>query len=93
MTKKLESVVTWTGVICIAVTIFVNSSGFLNDENLVDRSYSDKPSHQRISNQKYLILEDSHSSGRTLLTGNGIIFPLKQKANDSSLNKEFNLLG
>ena len=57
-----------TGVICIAIC--VNSSLFLNDQDLVDQSYSDRPSRDRISNQELNILEDSHNSGITVQTGN-----------------------
>jgi len=49
--------------------------------------------HQRvISNQELNTFEDSHNLGITVQTGNGIIFALKQKAHDSSLNKQFHLL-
>ena len=44
------TVILGTGVICIA--IFVNCSLFLNDQDLVDRSYSNRPSRERISNQE-----------------------------------------
>ena len=45
-----------------------------------------------ISNQELNTLEDSHNSGITVQTGNGIIFASKQKAHDSSFNEEFYLL-
>lgn len=49
--------------------------------------------HQRvISNQELNTFKDSHNSGITVQTGNGIIFALKQKAHDSSLNEQFHLL-
>ena len=53
---KQVTVILKTGVICIAIMIFVNSSLFMNDQDVVDQSYSDRPSHERvissISNQE-----------------------------------------
>ena len=90
------TVVLETGIICIAISISINSSLFMNDKDLVDRSYSDRRSHERvissISNQELNTLEDSHNSGITIQTGNGTILRFQQKAHDSSFNEQFHLL-
>ena len=70
-TGEQVTVILVTGVISIA--IFINSRLFLNDRDLVDRSYSDRPSRERISNQELNILEDSHTSSITVQTGNDTI--------------------
>jgi len=62
-----------------------------------DKIQTHKPvtplAHEKvISNQELNTLEDSHNSDITVQTGNGIIFALKQKADDSSFNEEFYLL-
>lgn len=58
--EKQITLILKTGVIYITITIFVNSSLFMNDQDLIDPSYSDKPSHERvissISNQMEQVL-------------------------------------
>ena len=73
------------GIICIAITIFVNSSLFMNDPDKMDQSYLDRPSHERISNQELNSLEDSRNSDRTVRAGNGTIFIFQEDIDDSSL--------
>ena len=74
--KDIEAgnVVLEIGVICITITIFVNSSLFMNDQDLTDQSYSNKPSHERvissISNQNLNTLKDYHNRGLNVQTGN-----------------------
>lgn len=48
--KDIEAgnVVLEIGVICISITIFVDSSLFMNDQDLTDQSYSNKPSNERL---------------------------------------------
>lgn len=62
------------GVICISITIFVNSSLFMNHQGLTDQSYSNKPSHERvilsISNRNLNTLKDYHNRGLNVQTGN-----------------------
>jgi len=71
------TVILVTGVICI--TICLNSSWFVNDQDLVDRSYSNRPSRERISNQELNSLDGSHSSGKIIQTGNGTILEFQQE--------------
>ena len=56
-----------TGVIYITITILINSSLFMSDLELINQSYSDKPSHEiiisSISNQKLNTLKDYHNRG------------------------------
>ncbi len=63
-----------TGVIYISITILINSSLFMSDLELINQSYSDKPSHERIissiSNQKLNTLKDYHNRGLNVQTGN-----------------------
>ena len=63
-----------TGVIYITITILINSSLFMSDIELINQSYSDKSSHERIissiSNQKLNTLEDYHNRGLNVQTGN-----------------------
>ena len=63
-----------TGVIYITITILINSSLFMSDLELINQSYSDKPSHERIissiSNQKLNTLKDYHNRGLNVQTGN-----------------------
>lgn len=74
--KDIEAgnVVLEIGVICITITIFVNSSLFMNDQDLTDQSYSNKPSHERvissISNRNLNTLKDYHNRGLNVQTGN-----------------------
>ena len=46
----------------------------MNDQDLIDQSYSYRPSHERvissISNQKLNILKDYHNRGLNVQTGN-----------------------
>ena len=48
--KDIEAghIVLEIGVICITITIFVNSSLFMNNQDSTDQSYSNKPSHERV---------------------------------------------
>jgi len=63
-----------TGVIYITITILINSSLFMSDLELINQSYSDKPSHERIissiSNQKLNTLKDYRNGGLNVRTGN-----------------------
>jgi hypothetical protein len=63
-----------TGVIYITITILINSSLFMNDQDLINQSYSDRPSHERIissiSNQKLNTLKDYPNRGLNVQTGN-----------------------
>ena len=72
--RKAGNVVLGIGVICITITIFVDSSLFMSDSDLIDQSYSDRPSHERviksISNQKLNTLKDYHNRGLNVQTGN-----------------------
>jgi hypothetical protein len=85
---KQVTVILEIGVICIAITIFVNSSLFMNDPDKIDRSYSDRPSHERISNQELNTLEEYPNSGITVQTGNGTILTLQEDVHDSSLKMD-----
>lgn len=74
--KDIEAgnVVLEIGVICISITIFVDSSLFMNDQDLTDQSYSNKPSNERlissISNRNLNTLKDYHNRGLNVQTGN-----------------------
>ena len=63
-----------TGVIYITITILINSSLFMSDLELINQSYSDKPSHERIissiSNQKLNTLKDYRNGGLNVRTVN-----------------------
>jgi len=65
------TVILLTGVICIRIYLY--SIGFVNDQDLVDRSYSNRPSRERISNQELNSLDVSHNSGKIIQTGNGTL--------------------
>ena len=58
---EVENVVLEIGVIFFSITIFVNSSLFMNNRDLTDQSYSNKASHERvisnISNQNLNTLD------------------------------------
>ena len=85
---KQVTVILETGVICIAITIFVNSSLFMNDPDKIDQSYSDKSSHDRISNQELNTFEDYPNSGIIVQTGNGTILTFQEDVHDSSLKMD-----
>jgi len=63
-----------TGVIYITITILINSSLFMSDRELINQSYSDKSSHERIissiSNKKLNTLKDYYNRGLNAQTGN-----------------------
>lgn len=66
-----------TGVIYITITILINSSLFMSNLELINQSYSEKSSHERIeriissiSNQKLNTLKDYHNRGLNVQTGN-----------------------
>lgn len=71
---EARNVVLEIGVICITITIFVNSSLFMNDQDLTDQSYSNKPSDERvissISNRNLNTLKDYYNRGLNVQTGN-----------------------
>ena len=71
---KQRTLILKTGVIYITITIIINSSLFMSDLELINQSYSDKPSHERIissiSNQKLNTLKDYHNRGLNVQTGN-----------------------
>ena len=73
--EKQVTIILKTGVIYITITILINSSLFMSDRELINQSYSDKSSHERvissISNQKLNTLEDYHNSGLNVQTENG----------------------
>lgn len=72
--EKQVTIILKTGVIYITITILINSSLFMSDRELINQSYSDKSSHERvissISNQKLNTLKDYHNSGLNVQTGN-----------------------
>ncbi len=78
------TVILVTGFICI--TIYLNSIWFVNDQDLVDRSYSNRPSRERISNQELNSLYGSHNSGKIIQTGNGTILEFQQEISATSSN-------
>ena len=80
------------GIICIAITIFVNSSLFMNDPDKMDQSYSDRPSHERISNQEFNSLDGSHNSGKIIQTGNGTILEFQQEVSATSSNDMYEII-
>lgn len=63
---KQVTVILEPRIICIAITIFVNSRLFMNDPDKMDQSYLDRPSHERISNQEFNSLDGSHNSGKII---------------------------
>ena len=83
---KQVTVILGTGVICIV--IIVNSSLFMNDPDKIDQSYSDRPFHNRISNQELNTLEDYPNSGRSIETGTGTILTFQEDVNDSNLKMD-----
>jgi len=48
--QKQITLILKTGVIYITITIRIYSSLFMSDLDLINQSYSDRPSHERISN-------------------------------------------
>ena len=78
------TVILVTGVICIR--IYLNSIWFVNDQDLVDRSYSNRPSRERISNQELNSLDVSHNSGKIIQTGNDTILEFQQEISATSSN-------
>lgn len=72
--RKQITLILKTGVIYITITILINSSLFASDPELINQSYSDNPSYERIvssiSNQKLNTLTDYHNRGLNVQTGN-----------------------
>jgi len=79
------TVILGTGVICIR--IYLNSIWFVNDQDLVDRSYSNRPSRERISNQELNSLDVSHNSGKIIQTGNGTILEFHSATSSNDMDE------
>lgn len=60
----------------------------MNDPDKIDQSYSDKSSHERISNQELNTFEDYPNSGIIVQTGNGTILTFQEDVHDSSLKMD-----
>lgn len=65
--QKQITLILKKGILYISITIFINSSLFMSDLELISQSYSDKPSHEiiisSILNQKLNTLKDYHNRG------------------------------
>ncbi|MDX5585574.1 MAG: hypothetical protein QNK20_11805 [Aureibaculum sp.] len=71
---KQITLVIKTGVIYITLTVFINSSLFISDRELIQNSYSDKQSHERLisslSTQQLNTLKEYCNRGLNVQTGN-----------------------
>lgn len=69
---KQVTIILKTGV--ITITILINFSIFMSDRELINQSYSDKSSHERvissISKQKLNTFENYHTANFNVYTGN-----------------------